>query len=136
MAIYSELPVYKESYDLLVDLFRFAKNFSREYKYTIGESIKKETIEMMMCIFRANRTRSKTSLILQARDHVEVIRLLLRVCKDLRQISLKKFVHLNESIESVSKQLCAWQRSCNKRECCRSESPSATAEASEPYPVQ
>jgi len=111
MALYSELPVYKESYDLLVELFRYVKDFHREYKYTIGESIKKETINMMMCVYRANSTRSKEPFIQKAREHVEVIRLLLRICKDLRQISLKKFVVLNQKVESVSKQLAAWQKS-------------------------
>ena len=111
MALFSELPVYKESYDLLTDLFRYVKDFHRDYKYTIGESIKKETIDMMMCVYRANSTRTKGPLIQQAREHTEVIRLLLRICKDLRQISLEKFVTLNQRVESVSKQLAAWQKS-------------------------
>lgn len=111
MATYDHLPVYKTSYDLLVDLFRFVKDFHREYKYTIGESIKNETIAMMMCVYRANCTRTKGPLLQQARERVEVIRLLLRVCRDLRQVNLEKFVALNERVESVSKQLAAWQRS-------------------------
>ena len=36
MAIYDNLPVYKTSYDLLVELFKLVKNFSREWKFTIG----------------------------------------------------------------------------------------------------
>jgi len=44
MAFYSDLPVYKSTYDLLLAIFRFAKDFGREYKYTEGESLKKETI--------------------------------------------------------------------------------------------
>ena len=40
MGHYDELPVYKASYDLLVEIFKFTKNFNREYKYTVGESIK------------------------------------------------------------------------------------------------
>ena len=47
MATYNHLPVYKASYDLLVELFRFTKDFNREYKYTLGENIKKETVEMI-----------------------------------------------------------------------------------------
>ena len=35
----------------------------------------------------------------------------IELIKDLKQISLGKFVTLNEKIESVSKQLSAWQRS-------------------------
>jgi len=46
MPLYLYLPVYKASYDLLLELFRFAKDFNREYKYTLGESIKKEIVEI------------------------------------------------------------------------------------------
>jgi hypothetical protein len=111
MATYNHLPVYKVSYDLLVELFRFVKDFSREYKFSLGESIKKETIEMITNIYRANSSRNKGPLIESAREHVETIRLYLRLTHDLKQISLSKFVRLNEKIESISKQLTAWQKS-------------------------
>jgi len=42
MATYNELPVFKATYDLLLEMFRFTKDFSKEYKYTVGESLKKE----------------------------------------------------------------------------------------------
>ena len=111
MATYDNLPVYRASYILLVDLFRFTKDFAREYKFTLGESIKKETVEMISNIYRANSTiAGRSQRIQSARENVEVIRLFLRLLKDLRQVSLKKFVGLNEQLESVSKQLTAWQR--------------------------
>lgn len=43
MAQYEDLPVYKATYDLLLGIFRFTKDFSREYKYTVGEKLKNET---------------------------------------------------------------------------------------------
>jgi len=54
MSLHQELPVYKASYDLLMEIFSFTKEFSKEYKYTVGESLKKETIELLTLIFRAN----------------------------------------------------------------------------------
>ncbi len=39
MALHYELPVYKACYDLLLEVFRFTKGFSKEYKYTVGESV-------------------------------------------------------------------------------------------------
>ena len=41
MALYSDLPVYKSTYDLLVAIFSFTKDFNKVYKYTVGESLKK-----------------------------------------------------------------------------------------------
>jgi len=53
LAQYNELPVYKATYDLLLAIFQFTKEFSKEYKYTFGESLKKETIELLSLIYRA-----------------------------------------------------------------------------------
>ena len=114
MSIYSHLPVYKASYDLLVELFKLTKDFSRDYKYTLGESIKNEVIELITNIYRSNSDNIKVEKIQMARENIETIRLFLRLLKDLHQINLKKFVMLNQQIESVSKQLFAWQKSCQK----------------------
>jgi hypothetical protein len=43
MALYSELPEYKATYDLLLAIFRFTKDFGKEYKYTVGESLTQVT---------------------------------------------------------------------------------------------
>jgi hypothetical protein len=44
LATYDELPASQATYDLLLAIFQFTKEFSKEYKYTVGESLKKETI--------------------------------------------------------------------------------------------
>ena len=111
MVIYNHLPVYKASYDLLVDIFEVTRHFTREYKYTLGESIKKEAIEMITNIYRANSSYDKRDKIQVARENIEVIRLYFRLMRDLGQISLKSFVEVNEKIEMVSKQLTGWGNS-------------------------
>ena len=114
MAKYDELPVYKASYDLLLEIFRFTREFNREFKYTVGESLKKETLELITLIYRANSKKDKWEILQAAREKIEVIRLFVRLMKDLRQISLEKFVQVNKRVENVSKQLTGWQKSVNK----------------------
>ena len=70
MAKYDELPVYKASYDLLLEIFRFTKEFNREFKYTVGESLKKETLELITLIYRANSVKEKRETIKLARVYV------------------------------------------------------------------
>lgn len=109
MATYDNLPVYKTSYDLLVDIFEFVKSFPREYKYTIGEEIKREMLGVIQMVYRANSNKlRRKEYLAEARSHVETLRLYLRLAKDLNQIGVKRFVVLNENIESVSKQLYFW----------------------------
>ena len=42
MALYYTLPIYKETYRLILLLFKLTKEFSREYKYSLGQDIKRE----------------------------------------------------------------------------------------------
>jgi len=111
MSLYYELPVFKASYDLLLSIFHFTANFKREYKYTVGERLKNETLALIVLVYRANSSKEKVEVIQQAREQIELIRLLIRVLKDLKQISLQSFVRINEQIENVSKQLAGWQKS-------------------------
>lgn len=114
MARYDELPVYKASYDLLLEIFRFTREFNREFKYTVGESLKKETLELITLIYRANSKTDKWETLQSAREKIEVIRLFVRLMKDLKQISLERFVQVNKQVENVSRQLTGWQKSVNK----------------------
>ncbi len=111
MSLHSDLPVYKASYDLLLNIFEFTRNFKKEYKKTVGESIKKETITLLTLLYRANSRVDKSAVLQEAREHIEVIRLFIRLMKDMKQISLKEFVGVNKVVKSVSKQLTGWQRS-------------------------
>ena len=111
MAQYDELPVYKATYDLLLAIFQFTKQFCKEYKYTVGESLKKETIELLTLIYRANTRHQKADVLQMAREQIEVIRLLIRLMKDMQQINIEKFVKINQIVENVSKQLNGWQKS-------------------------
>lgn len=90
------------------ELFSFTRDFAREYKYTVGESLKKETIELLTLIFRANSRKDELAVLQEARERIEVIRLFVRLMKDLQQISLKKFVVVNQKVEDVSKQLTGY----------------------------
>lgn len=112
MALFSELPVYKLSYDLLISIYERSKVFTREYKYTLGERLKNETLDLLINIYKANKSKKETRLqyIDAARQNVEVVRLLLRVIKDLKIIGLKGFTALNVQVEELSKQLASWNK--------------------------
>jgi HEAT repeat protein len=112
MALFSELPVYKLGYDLLIKLYQRTAVFSREYKYTMGERLKNEITDMLINIYKAHKSKKETSALYVegARQNMEVVRLLLRICKDLKVIEMKGFVALNIQVEELSKQLASWQK--------------------------
>jgi hypothetical protein len=109
-----ELPVYKASYDLLLFSFQAIKDMKKDYKYTVGEKLKNEIMNMIMNIYWANKTKDKKlkiKKIEKAQEEVEVVRILFRLLHDLREIKLRKFTEVNLKIEDVSRQLTGWAKS-------------------------
>lgn len=116
MAIYENLPVYKQSYDLLLDIYGMSKNLSRDYRYTIGEELKKKVMDLMVCIYHANGSvnEGKGVHLKLAREYIVEIKLYIRLLADLKQVSVRKLADLTEKTESISKQLSAWEKSVRK----------------------
>jgi hypothetical protein len=92
MAQYDQLPVYKESYDLLLDLYIISKNMERDFKFTLGEKIKNEMTDLIVNVYLSNSRIDKTTLIESSREKIEVIRLLMRLYKDLKQIKTNEYI--------------------------------------------
>ena len=109
MAIYENLPVYKTSYDLLILTFKIIKEFTKEYKYNLWDTIKKEVINLISNIYKVNYKTDKSRNIATAREKIELLRLYFRLSRDLKIISLNKYIEVNVLVESVSKQLTAWE---------------------------
>lgn len=113
MAIYENLPVYKQAYDLLLEIYGMSKNMSRDYRFTIGEEVKKRVMDLMVCIYHANGSMNedKAAHLKKAREYIVEIKLYIRLLSDLKQISVRKLAVLTEKTESISKQLTAWAKS-------------------------
>lgn len=114
MALYYNLPVYKDSYDLMLQLFFQTKSLPKEYKYTVGEKLKNEALALIIAIYEATKQveKAKVECIEKAKAHLEIIRLLTRILKDLKIWSLKTIILLNTAIETISKQLSKWAVHC------------------------
>ncbi|MCI1640108.1 MAG: four helix bundle protein [Bacteroidales bacterium] len=114
MAVYENLPVFKVAYDLMVYMYQMCGNLNRLYRYSIGERIEMELMDLLLDIYRANSNEDKISFLRNAREKVTSIKLCVRLLHDTKQISLKRFSYISEQMESVSKQLTAWYKKCNK----------------------
>ena len=60
MALYYDLQVYKDRYRLTLLLLQYTKDFPKEYKYSLGEDIRRDSIVLVRNIYRANKSFDKT----------------------------------------------------------------------------
>jgi hypothetical protein len=59
MALYYELPVYRDTYKLTLKVFEATQNFPKEYKYSLGQDMKRDTLQLVRSIYRANIPNDK-----------------------------------------------------------------------------
>jgi len=111
MAVYSNLPVFKASYDLVLEVFTLCAHLSKDYKYTVGERLKNELMSLMTGIYEANLADGKTEVLQQCRRNVVAVKLYIRLLYDLKVLSVKRFASLSEKVDVISKQLSAWNKS-------------------------
>ncbi len=55
MVLYNELPVYRDSYNLLLEIYKATNKFSHEYKYCLGQDMKRDVLNLFRSLYRANR---------------------------------------------------------------------------------
>ena len=52
--MFYELPVYKATYDILVELYHMVQKMPREHKFVLGEKLKEECMEIVLESYEAN----------------------------------------------------------------------------------
>lgn len=116
MAIYTNLPLYKASYRLLLDVSHTLRRVSRDNRYTIGQETRRGIIDIIVMIYRANRTRQKAHIISTMRERLLEVQVGLRLLCDMRDISEGQYASLADQTASMSKQMAAWEKSERERE--------------------
>lgn len=104
MALYYDLPVFKDVYQLILKIFDYTNHFPREYKFTLGQDLKRDGINLVRSIYRANKSKEKTPYLEAFLDDFELVKLELRI----RIITLKKLAELSELKDRIGKQITVW----------------------------
>jgi hypothetical protein len=109
MALYYDLPVYKDVYSLILKIFEYTRDFPREYKYTLGQDLKRDGIVLVRSIYRANKARDKTEHLEAFLDDFEILKLEVRLCVDLKILPMKKQAELAALIDGIGRQITGWR---------------------------
>lgn len=101
MSTKTNLPIYKTVYDLLTEVAKLTADFSRQWKFTLGDRIFTQVENLSVDILDLKDSgEADFEDLLKRLKHIQ---LLLRLSKDLHLISVKQFsgtVVLTESIIS------------------------------------
>lgn len=110
MAIYTNLPLYKASYTLMLSLSRMMPNLPRDCRYSVGKDAQQKIMDIIILIYNANREHNKMPMIRKMQNAILEVQIYVRLMNDMRYISENKYFELSEQIVSISKQMSAWEK--------------------------
>lgn len=120
-APFNSLPVYGLAWRLTVELTTLAARLDRNYRYSLGEDLRKGGKQAVLCIMLAGKGEEKSFNIHQARLAAMDVQLTLRLLNELKVIPDARYVDFVELTENITKQLSNWER---KEISCRAGIPS------------
>lgn len=112
MAQSEHLPIYKATYDLCLHFERVVHGFARYHKYSLGTDLRDGARRILKLVVRANARRDKASVLLQIREEVEQLKVLLRLGNDVKAFSnFNSFEHAIGLVVDIAKQNEGWLKS-------------------------
>jgi DNA primase large subunit len=114
-SLYSNLSVYRDCYSVMLEFSKVRSSLPRDTRYTIAQDLSRVLMDMMVTIYRANSSRSdKARFISELRRDAVELQIYFRLLSDLHHLGVKKSAFFMDKVDSISKQLVAWQKSAIK----------------------
>jgi len=106
-----DLTVFQKVYDFLFWLKPTVQRFAKVHKYSLGVELEKETMGLIKQIVRTNLKRvDKAKDIDECLVHYEIIKILIRITKDYRLLSLPQYEFAAGNLDEIGRLLGGWRR--------------------------
>jgi hypothetical protein len=109
MARYEHLPLFKDVYDFNLYFFKLSRGFPKDIKYGLGQEVKEQTSFLLDQIILANDNVDKKQYLKKAESCLEVVKIKIRMLRDLETLSLTSYNHIFTWLVKISKQITAWK---------------------------
>jgi hypothetical protein len=112
MAQTEHLPIYEAAYELCLYFEQIVRNFSRYHKYTMGQELRDGARRVLKLIVRANARTDKASALLEIREEVETLKVVLRLCHDAKGFpNFNSFENAIRLVTDIARQNEGWLKS-------------------------
>jgi len=109
---FGSIPIFQKTYDLILWLYPAINKFPKSQRFVLGQQIENTVLDVLKGIIAANQERNKIAYLRQVSVDLDKLRILIRLAKDLRFISIKKYGLAAEKINEIGKMLGGWIKSC------------------------
>ncbi len=109
-----ELSVITKTYDFLLWLIPMLDKFPRSRKFTLGDRIETNASDVLTMLIEAKFSRNKQTSLQKVNLLIEQLRFSLRLAKDLRCLSTKRYGHAAQLVNDIGTEVGAWLKQQRK----------------------
>ena len=103
--------IVSKTYDFVKWLLPKVENFPRGYKFTVGDCLSNQGLDLLGTVVEAAFANSKEELLRAANGNVNRTRYLLRLAKDLNLMSVDSYGFSAEKLDEIGRMLGGWMKS-------------------------
>lgn len=108
----SELSVFEKTYELILWLYPTVNKFPKSQRFVLGQRIETAALGILEKIIMAKQSTAKTVYLKKASAELDVLRILIRLSKDLHFISIRQYEFAASKINETGKMLGGWIKFC------------------------
>ena len=106
-----DLVIFQKVYDLILWMYPLVNKFPKKQRFVLGQQLENTLLDILKGIIQANQERNKLETLKQVSIDLDKFRILFRLAKDLRFMSIKQYQFGAEKINEVGKVLGGWMKS-------------------------
>jgi len=106
-----DLVIFQKVYDLILWMYPLINKFPKKQRFVLGQQLENALLDILKGIIQANQERNKLEILKQVSIDLDKFRILFRLAKDLRFMSIKQYQFGAEKINEVGKVLGGWMKS-------------------------
>ncbi|MEA2099438.1 MAG: diversity-generating retroelement protein Avd [Campylobacterota bacterium] len=104
-------PIVVKTYQLSLWYIKKIERFPKNHKFTLGEKIQNEMIELLMIYTQAVYSKNKRELLNKANLSIEKLRILTRLLNDLDVLSTQNRRFVLDSLNEIGAMSGGWSKS-------------------------
>lgn len=108
-----DISILQKIYDLYKTFYEYSVHFPKKDRFTLGQKCEQHISELLEKVIAASKMKKeyKTAALYQISTQLDMLKILIRLLKDVKVLDLKKYTCLQEQINEIGKMLGGWIKS-------------------------
>lgn len=108
-----DIPIFQKTYDLYKIFYQYLTNFPKKDRYTLGQRVENAILDLLEAITHAGQLSKteKLPILKTASIKLDQVKILIRLCKDLKILDNKKYLLIESELQEIGKMLGGWIKS-------------------------